>query len=268
MRQSLVDTAGPRSAEVRGSNPGFAALALLLIAPLALPSAAAAAERHDKGDAPVAAPAAIPSAAPVERPAPELAPTTPAVRLLWFDPQGLLPEGKEIVSAEVRAIFREIGVEIEWREGGTMGVEGPAVPEVPVIVLPEDPLPSRRGRQVMGLVMRDQEPNRTVWLFLNSVRRTLGQDTRIERPRRLEDKRDLAMALSRVLAHEVVHAISPDEPHARRGLMRHALGRDFLLGARASLDPSCATAFRTSLAERQATPPPAAASTSRPESGV
>ena len=56
---------------------------------------------------------------------------------------------------------------------------------------------------------------------------------------------------ARVVAHEVIHAIAPDEPHARNGLMRHAMNRTFLLSDKAPLDGRCARAFLAGLAARK-----------------
>ena len=173
----------------------------------------------------------------------------PRISLLWFDPRGGLPDGFETVRQEVTRVFREIGVDARWTLGGLGTVFGVSdVPEVPVILLPDDPSPSREGRHVMGLVMKSQEPNRAVWVFLKNVRWTLGQDTRKQVGLLETDARDLALAVARVAAHEVVHAIAPDEPHSRGGLMSHSLNRAYLLGRRLPVDAQCAAAFLTRLA--------------------
>ena len=96
--------------------------------------------------------------------------------------------------------------------------------------------------------MRQQEPNRAIWVFLRSVRWTLGHDPGGRRSASDAESRELALALARVVAHEVVHSIAPDEPHSHRGLMSHSLNRSFLLGKGAPLDPQCAAAFLVRLA--------------------
>jgi hypothetical protein len=103
----------------------------------------------------------------------------------------------------------------------------------------------------MGLVIRDQRPTRAVWVFLSSVRWTLG-DPAPERPLNARQEREVALALARVVAHEVVHAIAPDEPHSRGGLMNHSLNRAFLLGPRSPLTGPCARAFLDQLQARPA----------------
>jgi hypothetical protein len=168
------------------------------------------------------------------------------LRLVWFDPTDSLGEGSEIVAAEVQSMFRGLGVESTWTVGGGYG-EGPG-PEVPVILLARDPLAARVPQRVLGLVLRDQKPQRAVWLFLENIRFTLahpGQERRPDPPR----DEQLARAVGRVAAHEIIHAIAPDEPHAKTGLMRHALDRKFLTAEGASIDARCAASFVARLAE-------------------
>jgi hypothetical protein len=209
--------------------------------------------------------------APSAPPAPQMRPAAeppagsgPRISLLWFDPRGSLPGGFETVRQEVDRVFREIGVDVRWTLGGPGTVYGGAdVPEVPLILLPDDPAPSRAGQHIMGLVVKGQQPSRAVWVFLKSVRWTLGHDVRKARPRAQEEERELALAVARVAAHEVVHAIAPDEPHSRGGLMSHSLNRAHLLGQRIPVDAQCAAAFLTRLAALLPPAPEAAAAALR-----
>lgn len=234
---------------------GTLRLALGFLGAALMAAAGAAAERRDiEADlSPARSLAAPPSAAP--------AAVGPRVALLWFDPRESLPGGFETVREEVVSIFRGIGVDVRWTLGGLGTVFGDSdVPEIPVILLPEDPAPSRADRRIMGLVIRNQAPSRAVWVFLDSVRWTLGHDLRRRSKAASGEIHEAALAVARVVAHEVVHAIAPEEPHARGGLMSHSLNRRFLLGQRAPVDPQCAAAFLTRLAELLAAPEaPAAA---------
>ena len=217
----------------------------------------------EAGDVETYAPPAPP--APRMRPAAEPpAGSGPRISLLWFDPRGSLPGGFETVRQEVDRIFREIGVDVRWTLGGFGTVYGGAdVPEVPLILLPDDPAPSRDSQHIMGLVVKGQQPSRAVWVFLKSVRWTLGHDLRKARPRTEDEGRELAVAVARVAAHEVVHAIAPDEPHSRGGLMSHSLNRAHLLGRRIPVDAQCAAAFLTRLAALLPPAPEAAAAALR-----
>jgi hypothetical protein len=178
---------------------------------------------------------------------------SPALVLVWFDPDRLLLAAYESLEREVAATFRDIGVEVAWRQGGPgSSCGGGPLPEIPVILLPTDPRAGHEGEHVMGLVMRYQHPTHAVWVFLSSLRWTLGHPAP-EGPLNARQEREVALALARVVAHEVVHAIAPDEPHSRGGLMNHSLNRAFLLGPRSPLTGPCARAF---LDQLQALPTP------------
>jgi hypothetical protein len=174
----------------------------------------------------------------------------PDLTLLWYDPTALLPPGaRDSAGQEVRGIFRGLGVEVEFTVAApeTTYGEGPQ-PEIPVILLGEDPVRERRPQRVMGLVVRNQRPMRAVWAFLEPVRWTLGLAQRGPvRPVAGFEEQDLGLAIGRVVAHEVIHAIAPEEPHSRDGLMNHSLDRAFLLGRRADLDTRCARVFLSRL---------------------
>jgi len=178
-------------------------------------------------------------------------PAVTTVGLVWFDPQDTLPDRFPDLRQEVDSIFRGIGVEVQWTRGGPGTVyDLGGRPQVAVILVAEDR--SKGPRSIMGLVLRSQRPTRVAWVFVNNVRAALGHDPRRARPSLVEAP-ELARAVARVAAHEVVHAIAPDQPHAREGLMSQALGRPFLLGERATIDPRCASAFLSRLAERSPT---------------
>jgi hypothetical protein len=180
----------------------------------------------------------------------ELAEPAPAaLTLVWFDVQNQLPEGFPTMASEVRAIFEEIGVRVAWRQarpGDTFG-EG-AQREIAVIGLAEDTSAARRERAILGLVVREAEPIRALWTFVGSIRRTLGIDAAEGAPPGPVEASLLARALARVIAHEVVHALAPDHPHAGAGLMKHALSRAVLLGPRRPLGAECARSVQTALA--------------------
>jgi hypothetical protein len=181
---------------------------------------------------------------------------TPALQLLWFDPSRALPApATEALADEVRSIFRELGVEVAFRVATPDTTYGDsAVPEVPIILLKDDPIPARRPTRVLGLIVRNQEPNRAVWAFLENVRWTLG----LEKDRGLRaagSGLDLGQALGRVVAHEVIHALAPEEPHSKNGLMGHSMNRAFLLGDHAPLEARCGRAFLEGLAARGSHPP-------------
>jgi hypothetical protein len=180
----------------------------------------------------------------------ELAEPAPAaLTLVWYDVQNQLGDAFPTMASEVRDIFEEIGVQVAWRAanpGDTFG-EG-SLREIAVIGLAEDPSAARRGRGILGLVVRDAQPTRALWTFIGGIKRTLGIDGAAGAPFTAVESALLARAVARVVAHEVVHALAPDHPHADAGLMRHALSRSMLLGPRHPLGAECARSVQGALA--------------------
>ncbi len=236
---------GKPDARRRCSARGGTGATLALVLAFAV-ARAGAADRTDPRY-PEAAPA-LPDSDPALELPPPLQASASELTLFWFDPKGVLPDGFGPVSGEVSRIFREeVGVRIRWERGhsDTVFGDGDGL-DIPVILLPEDPMAARASRRVMGLVPRGANGVRVVWVFLASVRWTLGQDPKSAAllPR---ERYELGLALARVVAHEVVHAVAPEEPHTSSGLMHHSMGRAFLLGAHTPVDPGCARAFLRSL---------------------
>jgi hypothetical protein len=236
----------------RARQATAAALALVLAAA----PAASAAERRDI-PFPEMAPS-LPEPPPAAPSLPEAAPPAGELRLFWFDPKGLLPFVFEPTTREVSRIFRDVGVNLSWVKGRSDTNLGDGGLDIPVILLPHDPMPERARRRVLGLVPRDPLGARAVWVFLSSVRWTLGHDPRPSRISPLQAN-ELGIALARVVAHEVVHAVAPDAPHSSGGLMHDSMDRTFLLGKRAPIDPDCGRAFVRNLEEILAPRRPAAA---------
>ncbi len=247
----------------RGTRDGFrrsgARFGTAAALALALAAAAPEVSGADRPDTliPEIAPS-LPQPAPTSPAFPEAPPPTGELRLYWFDPKGLAPFVFEPASREVSRIFRDVGVTLRSEKGSSDTNLGEGSLDIPVILLPADPMPTRASRRVLGLVPRESLGPRAVWVFLSSVRWTLGHDVRSSRmsPRQANE---LGLALARVVAHEVVHAVAPDAPHTSGGLMHHSMDRTFLLGMRAPIDPDCGRAFVRNLEEILAPRSPAAA---------
>jgi hypothetical protein len=173
------------------------------------------------------------------------------VRLVWSDPAGLLlPLGYDVMAREVHEIFRRVGVEVVWRLAEGRPAEDD---ERNVILLPNDPAGSLHRRETMGRVERTRHTG--LWVFARPVRQTLGLGPMAVRRATLEDQRDYPRALGRIVAHELVHTIVPDEPHAVRGLMQATLNRSFLAAPRVDIDERCAHALAGELEARSAPGP-------------
>jgi hypothetical protein len=178
------------------------------------------------------------------------APAQVTVRLVWSDPANLLPLGFDVMAKEVHGIFRRAGVEVVWRLADTQPAEGD---ERNVILLPNDPAGSLHRRETMGRVERRGHTG--LWVFAKKVRQTLGLGPATVQRATLEDQRDYPRALGRIVAHELVHAIIPDEPHAARGLMQASLNRAVLAAPRVDIDERCADLVVRELEARSASEP-------------
>ncbi len=179
--------------------------------------------------------AAVPARAVEER--------DPGVRIVWFDPLNALPDGFEAIGASVRDVFASVGVEVEWTRGNADSVVDGR--DVQVILL-DDARTAARGGDTMGLVEPDA-PTRVAWILLPKVKRGLGLDPTPRRAMPPGDARALVSALGRVVAHEVIHAVAPGVPHARRGLMAPTLGRAALVKPLVGLDAASRLAFLDAL---------------------
>jgi len=171
-------------------------------------------------------------------------PGPPDLTLRWFDVHGLLPGGFDAVALQVESIFRGIGVDVARSQGEVGGgFEKHQQLEIPVILLRSQP-PGLGPRRVMGAVVRGGSRPSPIWIVVDNVRFALGHRGRVPTA---ETDAELAVALGRVVAHEVIHAIAPDHPHEAKGLMHRAIGRSELVGPSEPLDPKCVRSVRNGL---------------------
>ncbi|MFI5007564.1 MAG: hypothetical protein ACHQKZ_08985 [Solirubrobacterales bacterium] len=171
------------------------------------------------------------------------------VRLVWWDPERVVSQDFDRLESEVQAVFRPIGIEIVSRRAEGASVTG----ELNVVFLSGDRAPGHERQRAMGRVKRDR--NTALWIFTGTVREALGLARPAGGNKALAELRDYPRALGRVVAHEIVHTLVPDEPHASSGLMQASLGRDFLAGPRAPIDRRFASALARRLLEESAAEP-------------
>ena len=163
----------------------------------------------------------------------------PQLGLVVYDVHDLIQTRYADFVLETSAIFREMGVETGWRRGGLGTVHGAGpLREIPVILLDEGPGRLRSQRDVLGLIPKDQPP--AIWVFVDNVKRAIGTAA-------AADGHQLAVALGRVVAHEIVHSLAPQLGHTRSGLMRHSLDRQALVGTSRPSHAECTAAVRAAL---------------------
>jgi hypothetical protein len=163
----------------------------------------------------------------------------PQLGLVVYDIHDLLQSRYADLVLETSAIFLEMGVDTGWRRGGLGTVHGGGpLREIPVILLEKAPGRLKSQREVLGLIPKDQPP--AIWVFVDNVRRAIG-------PPASADGHQLAVAIGRVVAHEIVHSLAPQLGHTRSGLMRHSLDREALVGTSRPSHAECAAAVRAAL---------------------
>jgi hypothetical protein len=170
--------------------------------------------------------------------APAAAAETPTVHLVWSDPERVLTSDFDAMAREVQTVFRPLGIEVGWRRADERSA---ADDELNVVLLANDPARALHHRETMGRVHRDRST--ALWIYAGRVRATLGLASAAGRAATLEERRDYPRAIGRVVAHELVHALVPEQPHAGRGLMQAGLNRAFLASPRASIDERSASAL-------------------------
>lgn len=176
--------------------------------------------------------------------APRAPTSSPALRLAWIDPARVAAAFDGLAREEASHLLGRMGVTASWRRGaaGELALPG----EVRVIFL------DRAATRPAGVAVLGATPTRFadapfVWVHVPSVRASLGLPVAGPRPgMSAVEARALAIAIGRVVAHEVVHAVAPHVPHGT-GLMSASLGRRQLTAASIGLDPAVSLAVRTAL---------------------
>jgi hypothetical protein len=172
------------------------------------------------------------------------------VRLVWIDLAGLVRGAYPEAVREVQVQLGRIGVRASVREGDVQGTSDGS--ELTVVVLPGPPRGGRLAHNVMGAAQRTPEGVHAIWVYASGVAGTLGLDPRTAAFWTLPERRFFGTALGRVVVHEVVHALAPQRPHSRQGLMAESMGRAQLLGRRLPIDEATARAVREAVSGRVA----------------
>ncbi len=175
------------------------------------------------------------------------------LRLILIDAEGLSPEAAGVLGREVGAILAGTGVDVDVGFAGEASLDSADASgvAVKVVLLSESGRRFGVGDDHMGAHLRvDGRPGDTVYVFVPVVREALGN--RLQTARRRAELL-LGRALGRVAAHEVVHAIAPDVPHASSGVMKSIPNMRDLVVAEVRLDAFSSTHFRQALERRNGT---------------
>jgi hypothetical protein len=158
-----------------------------------------------------------------------------SVRLVFYDLVDLDPQVEVVARDVVDAIFAEIGVTVEWIDAEALcnGSTDPDEHHLKVILAPEPLAAWSLGEGALGHVAVAAFPRDTIFAFATRVRKTLLSD---KRPSGGLDPDCLGTAFGRVIAHELVHALTPEPFHVGSGLMRATQDRQTLTCQKVSVD--------------------------------
>jgi hypothetical protein len=208
----------------------------LLVAAVALAAivGSAAAESREPADVEgVLAPRAHSPAPPPAEPL--------AVRLVWLDPARTALGVEALARGEAQSLLRKMGLSVSWRRGKAGEAARPG--EVRVILLDRG-VARAPGVPILGATPTRPEGSSFVWVHVPNVRAAIGLRPGVptavmEQP----SARAFGIALGRVVAHELVHALAPSVPHGT-GLMSAKLTCRQLSAATLPVDPEVGVAVR------------------------
>jgi hypothetical protein len=158
----------------------------------------------------------------------------PTLTLVWHDSGHLFAAaGLAKLAEETESLFRAHGLSVRFHAAAeNENLKRIPEPRINAVLLPDD---QRFGLppNTMAAALGERGGKYGIFVFYASVRRTLGYRPSESSPRHILE---LARALSRIVAHEVVHTLAPERGHAESGLMTKKLTRDLLLADRIELD--------------------------------
>jgi hypothetical protein len=152
----------------------------------------------------------------------------------------LLPHGFDSMAKEVGGIFYEIGVETRFRRFSEEESEPePEGLHILVTLMPNMASDWGAAEQITAVSLVKGGKG-SVYIFMPKLFDTLGWSWSPNRTRSSRQNVELARALGRIVAHELVHAIAPDAPHTEEGLMCAWLNHKSLLRGRLRMSSSTA----------------------------
>lgn len=168
-----------------------------------------------------------------------------ALRLAWLDPASAAGRSALAAREEAARVFKALGVAVSWRRAEPSEPARPG--EVRVILLDRQAVNDGGRANVLGSTPARFEGSPFVWIHVPGVRDSLGLPGSDPGP--AGDAREsylVGVALGRVIAHELVHALAPRVPHGE-GLMKSRLTRRDLTATTAPVTPGLAARVRAAL---------------------
>jgi hypothetical protein len=156
------------------------------------------------------------------------------VRAVEIDFAAIAPLTRASMRHELGELLAPASVALRWRRARPDAETEPD--ELRVVLLPRLGVGPDRG--ALGSTGRGGLV-RTIWLYVPEVAATLGLEPEAV-VTSLESQRLVGVALGRVVAHELVHALAPAVEHTDAGLMRPRLHAGELARGRPALAGECA----------------------------
>ena len=176
------------------------------------------------------------------------------LRLAWLDPAEVAGRCGTGAREEALRVFKAMGIPANWRRANAG--ELARAEEIRVILLDRGALNGRHAA-VLGSTPTRFESTPFVWIHVPSVRRALGLPGSDRTLLELRDGYSLGVALGRVIAHEIVHALAPGVAHGE-GLMASRLTRRDLTASSVPVTPEVISAVHNALAGVPDSPAPGA----------
>ncbi len=168
------------------------------------------------------------------------------VSVLWVEAVSIPGAVRDTMVREAADILGPVGVRLRWRNGPA--VTESALDELRVVPVSTSRTRTKSGR-MLGATGTDAGP-RTIWIDYENVAWVAGTTTERLVSADFPERRRVGVAMGRVVAHEVIHALVPELPHAGAGVMgERLLGT---LERPASLDPRTHAAVRAARARARA----------------
>jgi hypothetical protein len=166
----------------------------------------------------------------------------PTVKLALYSNVGLDAGVESAMLDEVASIFTQIGVAVEWVDTQALanGTGPPANSYLKVLLSAEPYSAWDLPTGTMGHAPGSEFPRPAVFVFDSRVREALEGG---KRKTLALDPGNLGRALGRAMAHEIVHALTPEPFHARSGLMRAAQDSQTLTSSVVNLDEKSVAEF-------------------------
>jgi hypothetical protein len=167
--------------------------------------------------------------------APAFAERNSRIDAVWTDVVGCASDPRD-VAATVDNVLRPLRLDVRWREARPSDPTGPD--ELRIIMVA--PTKWARESHVLGACI-PTSPAPAIWVEYDNILGTLGL---LPEPTGQSDRDRLALALARVIAHELVHVLVPDYGHDESGLLAPWLNPDGLTGPGMAWSPTLVRWFR------------------------